>query len=150
MDMRETYEQLPVMPVKDPPAWSSLVVNGSVDGSLVLGSKDLSMMPQSMFTSDFECNDGWISPGQEWEGVAVSHILERVKLARSAQNVEFHGGMHCQVLKVEEALDPNVIVALRLNGKSLPADNGGPCRLIAGRRKGPAHVKWLQAIVVTS
>ncbi len=149
MDNQDTYERLPVMPAEALVVWSSLEVNGSVDRSLDLSLKELSMLPQSEFTGDFECNDGWISPGQKWEGVPVRHLLERAGLARSARNVEFNGGTHCQVLTVEEAMDPAVMVALRLNSEPLPADNGGPCRLMAGRRKGPAHVKWLQTIRVT-
>ncbi len=149
MDERETYDQLPVMPVHAPPTWSSLEIRGLVATPLDLLLDDLLLMPLSVFTADFECNDGWISPAQKWEGVSVKHILQQAKVDRSAQAVEFHSGSLCKTLTIEETLDPTVMLALRLNGKSVPSGNGGPCRLIAGERKGPSHVKWLQVINVT-
>jgi DMSO/TMAO reductase YedYZ molybdopterin-dependent catalytic subunit len=149
MGTQEKFDELPVMPVHSPPAWSSLEIRGTVGKHLDLVLNDLLLMPQSTFTADFECNDGWISPEQEWEGVPVRHILRQAEVAMSAQKVEFHSGERCQILTIEEALDSTVMIALRLNGKPLPAGNGGPCRLVAGARKGPAHVKWLQAMNVT-
>ena len=149
MDTQEKFEELPVMPVHPLPTWSSLEIRGTVGKHLDLFLDDLLLMPQSTFTADFECNDGWISPAQEWEGVPVKHILGQAEVALSTQKVEFHSGEYCQILTIEEALDSTVMIALRLNGKPLPVGNGGPCRLIAGGRKGPAHVKWLQAMNVT-
>ena len=45
-----------------------------------------------------------------------------------------------------EALDNNVIVALRLNGEWLPTEHSGPCRLMAQGQDCHFSVKWLDRI----
>jgi len=51
---------------------------------------------------------------------------------------------------MEEVESSSVIIALRLNGEALPHEHGGPCRLIAGAKKGNFSVKWVDLIEVTA
>jgi DMSO/TMAO reductase YedYZ molybdopterin-dependent catalytic subunit len=148
VNSQEIYKNLPVMKSKAPANWVSLEISGSIEWDFSLQLEDLLAMPQSNVTADFQCNDGWKCLNLEWSGVTIKYLLEGVGLFHNANRIEFRSGEYCQVLSLEEALDSSTVVALRLNGKPLPKGNGGPCRLLAGSRKGPAHVKWLQTITV--
>ena len=95
MGTQQKFDELPVMPVHSPPAWSSLEIRGTVGKHLDLVLNDLLLMPQPTFTADFECNDGWISPEQEWEGVPQWRALP---------DSDYRGGFrfHCNdSLKIE-------------------------------------------------
>jgi DMSO/TMAO reductase YedYZ molybdopterin-dependent catalytic subunit len=46
----------------------------------------------------------------------------------------------------EKALDPDTLIALRLNGEPLTADHGAPARAVVPGWYGMASVKWLLAI----
>jgi DMSO/TMAO reductase YedYZ molybdopterin-dependent catalytic subunit len=144
----EVFSELPVMPVLDPPTWRGLQIEGLVESSLSMNLSELVRMSDAKIEKDFYCFDGWVAPAQQWEGVSVTTLLNRAGIMSGATGVEFISGGFNQPLTLKEALAPDVIVALRLNGKKLPGGNGGPCRLLAGSKDGPTHVKWLQHIKV--
>ena len=150
MPSEEIYTELPVMPVPNQVSWESVDVTGLVDVPLSLKIEDLIGMPQSGAVEDFRCHDGWVATAQRWEGVRVSTVLEQAAAAPEARHVTFSCGDFSQTLTMEEARAPDILLALELNGRPLPKENGGPCRLFAGNRMGPNHVKWVQRIEVTS
>jgi DMSO/TMAO reductase YedYZ molybdopterin-dependent catalytic subunit len=149
LDSKDFRTHLPVMPVQNQPSWDSLQINGVVEKYLELKLEDLSKLSQSTVTADFECHDGWVAVDQKWEGVSVKALLVEAGVVSNTLNVVFNSGEYQLKLTVGEASEIDVIIALQLNGGILASGNGGPCRLIAGKRKGPAHVKWLQCITVT-
>ena len=145
---QEVHSELPAMPFSGPETWTALEVVGLVDEPLSLTVEDLRRFVQTETVQDFRCNDGWVAPGQAWEGPAVSSVLERAGVSKDARYVNFSSGDFVRTLKLEKAKAGNVLLALQLNGAPVPRDNGGPCRLLAGDRMGPAHVKWVQRIEV--
>jgi DMSO/TMAO reductase YedYZ molybdopterin-dependent catalytic subunit len=53
-------------------------------------------------------------------------------------------------MSVADAMNPANLLCYQMNGASLPAKNGFPCRLIAPGWYGVANVKWLTQIEVTN
>ena len=149
MSSKEVYSELPVMPVAAEVNWEALEVGGLVSNPLTLSAEDLGRMSQSQTVQDFRCHDGWVAPDQKWEGVPVSTVLEKAGAAPDAGYLTFRGGEFTRSLTLEEAASPDVLLALRLNGRPVPRENGGPCRLVAESPTGHAHVKWVQRIEVT-
>ena len=78
--------------------------------------------------------------------VAVISLLENFDLSGDVRNVEFISGTRQVNLTIEEPLDSGVIVALKLNCQAIPTENRGPCRLLAGHRTGPSHLRRLEGI----
>ena len=150
MEPKEVYTELPPMPVSDPVTWERVEVTGLVDAPLSLGIRELNGLPKSGTVQDFRCNDGWVATAQRWEGVRVSDVLERTGAAPEAGYMTFSCGEFSHTLTLEEARAPDILLALELNGRPLPKENGGPCRLLAGDRMGPTSVKWVQRIELTS
>ena len=150
MSSNEVYTELPARPVSNPVRWDSVEVAGLVDVPLSMRIEDLTGLPQSKTVQDFRCHDGWVATAQRWEGVCVSALLEQARAAPEANYVTFSCGDFSRTLTMEEASAPDTLLALGLNGRPLPDENGGPCRLVAGDKMGPYHVKWIQRIELTS
>jgi DMSO/TMAO reductase YedYZ molybdopterin-dependent catalytic subunit len=150
MSSEETYSDLPAMPVSGQMIWERLDVGGLVKAPLSLNLDALGRFPQSKAVLDFRCHDGWVAPAQEWEGVRVSAVLDRAEADHDAKYVNFRCGDFIRTLTLAEAAAPDTLLAVQLNGRPVPYENGGPCRLVAGNRMGPAHVKWVQRIDVTN
>ncbi len=143
----KVLDQLPVFPdVTAEGEWEGLRIDGLVSKPLTLGRNDLVRLVQGELTDDFRCVEGWVVPGQQWEGVPVSTLLNLADPIDEAEYVVFAAGVYTVGLTLAEALDTGVIVALRLNGEWLPPEHGGPARLIARGRQCHSSVKWLDRI----
>ena len=143
----KVLDQLPVFPDVTPDAeWHALRVEGLVDRPLDLGLDRLAALARGELVDDFACVDGWVVPDQRWEGVTVAALLELAGPRREAAHVAFSAGSYTVGMALAEALDHNVVVALRLNGQWLPAEHGGPCRLMAKGQDCYFSVKWLDRI----
>jgi len=84
-----------------------------------------------------------------WEGVRLIDFLDYFKIdthpegyfAFYSRDKSFFEG-----LSRDEARDPRVLLAYRLNGEPLPEQHGGPLRLVVPFLQGYKSVKWIYAI----
>ena len=62
------------------------------------------------------------------------------------------GVPYAGVIPVEKVLDPfgDAILAMKMNGETLPRDHGYPARLLAPGHAGCRNVKWVKRIAVTA
>jgi DMSO/TMAO reductase YedYZ molybdopterin-dependent catalytic subunit len=98
----------------------------------------------------------------EWTGVPLRLVLQKVGLKSDAVEVLFEGAdcgtesdhpepMHfARSLPLAKALDPDTLLAVRMNGERLDANHGYPLRLFVPGWYGVASVKWLRRIEVLS
>ena len=143
----QVLDQLPVFPDVTPQAkWERFRVQGLVEQRLELTHDDLTALAQQGIAEDFHCVEGWVVPDQKWEGVPVSTLLDVAKPLPGAKYVGFSAGSYTVGLSLEELAHSSVIIALRLNGETLPHEHGGPCRLIAAARECHFSVKWVDRI----
>ncbi|MGH7551025.1 MAG: sulfite oxidase [Gemmatimonadota bacterium] len=158
-------------PEIDPDSWRLRV--GSEDGARRLSLTDLEELPARTVVSVLECagngrryNDppakgvqwgqGAVSNG-EWSGPSLADVLDAAGVSE-AEHYAFTGADRGPVAAVpgeiafrrsvprSKALDPETLVALRLNGERLNAAHGAPARLFVPGWYGMASVKWLVAI----
>ena len=52
-------------------------------------------------------------------------------------------------LSLEQALEPTTLLADALDGVPLPADHGGPIRLVIPTQLGYKNVKWVVRLEIT-
>jgi DMSO/TMAO reductase YedYZ molybdopterin-dependent catalytic subunit len=137
---------------------------------------ELSAMPQHSVFATVECAGNGRSflqekaPGvqwgagaighAEWTGVRLRDLLESAGLKPGALEVVFEGAdrgtepdhpapMHfSRSLPLAKALDPDTLVALRMNGEWLDQNHGAPIRLFVPGWYGVASVKWLRSMRV--
>ncbi len=150
MPPQESYAELPPMPNRHGVIWNGVTIVGLVDSPLSLDMEDLASYGRSTAIMDFKCYDGWVATAQRWEGVPLSAVLGRAGADPDAKYVVFSCGEFVRTLTLDEAKASDTLLATVLNGRPLADENGGPCRLLAGNRMGPFHVKWLQRIEVTN
>ena len=147
----QVLDHLPVFSNVTPASqWERLRVRGLVEQPLELDRESLLALAQQGIAEDFHCVEGWVVPDQKWEGVPVSTLLDLTKPLPEAKHLRFSSGSYNVSLSMEEVESSSVIIALRLNGEALPHEHGGPCRLIAGAKKGNFSVKWVDLIEVTA
>lgn len=149
MPHRERREALPVHPVPAdvaaPDTWL-LRVDGLVETSLALSICDVEALGSQAHSADFVCEEGWMVPEQQWEGVAVAAILAHAGVEPTARFLKVYAGDFTVLLPLEEVLRGGALLARRLNGKPLTREHGAPLRLVAPGRACFYSVKWVDRL----
>jgi DMSO/TMAO reductase YedYZ molybdopterin-dependent catalytic subunit len=154
-----------------------LCIKGCVNREIYFRYDDLLKMPLVTLPVTLECagdKRALFHPkarGEQWELGAISHavwtgvrlvdLLYLAEIQMNAHEVIFEGmdkgvrtdmpGVFSYIrsLPLEQALNPDTIIAFYMNGKPLPYRHGYPARLIVPGWYGMASVKWLHRITVT-
>jgi sulfite dehydrogenase (cytochrome) subunit A len=150
-----------------------LRIDGAVDRPLELSIDDLRRMGSDEVVAVNQCSGnsrGLFSPkvagaqwrngamgNARWAGVGLARVLRAAGVNRDAAQVTFDGldeGPLASVpdfvkaLDIEHALQPEVTVAISMNGDPLPALNGFPARLVVPGWYATYWVKALHKITV--
>jgi DMSO/TMAO reductase YedYZ molybdopterin-dependent catalytic subunit len=98
----------------------------------------------------------------EWAGARLGEVLRQAQIRETARELVFAGADRGTVdgllgeiryersLTVEEAMRDSVLLAYEMNGRALPAEHGGPLRLVVAGWYGMASVKWLERIAAVT
>jgi len=151
-----------------------LRVDGLVRRPIEIGISDLEELSQVTLTAVLQCAGNgralqeprvpgvqWVhgAMGQAtWTGVRLRDLLERAGgVTAGAAHIGLQGAdlppkptvpaFH-RSIPIERAMDPTTLVALRMNGESLPHAHGGPFRLVVPGWAGNHWVKWLSSVCV--
>lgn len=156
---------------KDLNGWK-LVIDGEVHKELYLSMDDLQSFQQVTYEVVLECAGNGRSlfepkadgtPWQrgavacsQWTGVRLRDVLQAAGLKPSAiytgnygedipddGNEQFSRG-----IPIDKAMDEHTLIALKMNGETLPAAHGFPTRLIVPGWIGSSMQKWLNRIWV--
>jgi DMSO/TMAO reductase YedYZ molybdopterin-dependent catalytic subunit len=151
MQQGEQRESLPVHPVPAGLAASDawrLRVDGLVRQPLELSVSDVEALGGQAYSADFVCEEGWMVPDQQWEGVALAAVLGRAGVAPAARFLKVYAGDFSVLLPLQEALTGGALLARRLNGVPLTPEHGAPLRLVAPGRACFYSVKWVDRLEV--
>ncbi|MBD2104759.1 sulfite oxidase-like oxidoreductase [Leptolyngbya sp. FACHB-261] len=112
-----------------------------------LGWDEVMALPQSDFTADFHCVTRWSKLDVQWTGVKVPDLMKLVELDPQAQQVLIHCyGGYTTNLALEDFLREENFFAHRLFGEPLPADHGGPIRLVVPHLYAWKSAKWINGL----
>ncbi|BAJ51063.1 conserved hypothetical protein [Candidatus Caldarchaeum subterraneum] len=142
-----TLKDLPTFPSQKK-GRDFLLVRGKVLKTVEFSLNELMRLPAVSLTFDFRCLEGWVVPDTEWQGVKVATILERVGVMPDARYAVFKSGEYTECFPVSEAKE--MVVAYRYRGKEIPAEHGGPLRLVFPGQQCYQSIKWLEEIELTS
>ena len=128
-----------------------LAVMGDVDNPFTLNWKEFLALPQIKDISDFHCVTTWSRMDNHWEGVQLKTIAQKAKLKSTVKYVYMtgHDGYSTN-LKLEEAIDDDVLLVHKWEGLDLPKEHGGPVRLITPRKYAWKGSKWIKEIIFLS
>ena len=113
-----------------------------------LSRAELAALPQHTADLPIACVEGW-STQQRWTGVRLRDLaaLAGVPSPSGAvvRSVE-DGPFARAALTAGQVLDPDALLALRVNGADLSPDHGYPARVIVPALPGVHCTKWVRAI----
>jgi DMSO/TMAO reductase YedYZ molybdopterin-dependent catalytic subunit len=129
------------------PSQFRLKVYGEVRKPLEIDYAELMRLPQVEQTCDVHCVTKWSVLDSEWKGVQVAHLAELAGVKDTARHVIFEAAQdYTANVRIEEALQPNVLVAHRLEGEPLPLPHGPPVRALVPDLYFWKSAKWLTGI----
>ena len=85
----------------------------------------------------------------EWEGVRLADFLDAFRIETHPEGyyaIFSRDGVYFETLSTDEARDPCVLLAYKLNGAPVPEANGGPLRLVVPFLQGYKSVKWVSSV----
>jgi DMSO/TMAO reductase YedYZ molybdopterin-dependent catalytic subunit len=103
-------------------------------------------LPRVVVKSDVHCVTRWSRYDNLWEGVSVPELLERVRVRPEAVAAMVHADEgYTTNIALEELRREDVLLAIAHDGSELPAEHGGPCRLVVPRLYFWKSAKWVRA-----
>lgn len=134
------------IPDIDLKSWG-LVVDGEVERPLKLMWTDFARMPIVQSVSDFHCVEGWSVLDCRWEGVRFNHITSQAKPKKEAKYVLFEcADGYTTSFAQDELMGDDVLLATKLNGKTLEKGLGFPLRLVVPSKYAYKSALWLTRI----
>ncbi len=154
------------MPTRD--EWKTLAANGFegyrlrvyglVENPVELSLDDLRTMSEKTQITLHHCIQGW-SGIAEWGGLPLAALIDLVRPRPEAKAVVFYsfgdgvdlgtgvvGGQYYDSLSLENASNPQTLLAYEMNYQPLTHQHGAPLRLRVENQLGFKMVKWIQSI----
>jgi DMSO/TMAO reductase YedYZ molybdopterin-dependent catalytic subunit len=134
------------VPQFDPQTWDFRTA-GLVEKPLRLTWEEFLKLPKIRVTADFHCVTRWSRFDNRWEGVAFRVLYELTRPKPEASHVLVHAAEgYTTNIPLADLLDDNVLFALQHDGKPLPAEHGGPLRLIVPKLYAWKSAKWVRGL----
>ncbi|MGH9497352.1 MAG: molybdopterin-dependent oxidoreductase [Candidatus Sulfotelmatobacter sp.] len=127
-----------------------LTVDGMAARPTAFSLAEIKSFPTSSNITMIGCEEGWTYIG-EWTGVPLSYILDRVGALPQVRYVVYRSIQPdwWESIDMADALHPQTLLTLRMNGAELPVPFGGPLRLRIPRQLGYKSVKYITRITLT-
>jgi DMSO/TMAO reductase YedYZ molybdopterin-dependent catalytic subunit len=106
---------------------------------------DLTRLPSEEVTVDLHCVTRWSKLGTTWRGVSLDTLLADVETAADFVMVHAYGGYTAN-LPVEDLLDGQAWIAYEYEGEAIPAEHGGPARLLVPHLYLWKSAKWVRGL----
>jgi DMSO/TMAO reductase YedYZ molybdopterin-dependent catalytic subunit len=143
---------------------STIKVEGRVAHELELSMADLLESPTRKLEAVLECAGnaagGSAVSNAVWEGVPLPDVLRQAGASRDAVSVVLEGAdsgrlmqdspnlPYCQVVPIAKCMQPESLLAFKLNDSFLPRKNGFPVRALFPGWYAMDSVKWLRRMIV--
>lgn len=107
--------------------------------------EQLLALPAENPTVDIHCVTRWSKLATSWQGVSLDVLLAEVETAADYAMVHSFGGYTTNV-PLQDLLDGQAWVVHRFEGEELPAEHGGPARLLVPHLYFWKSAKWVRGI----
>ncbi|MFH1834193.1 MAG: sulfite oxidase-like oxidoreductase [bacterium] len=128
-----------------------LAITGLVGSPITVDWEGLMALPAVDQVSDIHCVTGWSQLDTRWRGVRASVLLEGLEVSPQARHSVIHAtGGWTTNLRLAELMREDVLVAYEYEGGPIPAEHGGPVRLLVPQLYFWKSAKWLEGIELTT
>lgn len=109
--------------------------------------EDFMNMPQTDFTADFHCVTRWSKLDVKWRGVKVTDFMKYIEVDPKAVHIMQHcyGGYTTNIALDDFVREENFF-AHTVFDEPLPADHGGPLRLVVPHLYAWKSSKWINGL----
>jgi DMSO/TMAO reductase YedYZ molybdopterin-dependent catalytic subunit len=125
-------------------SWS-FEIRGSVGEPRSWTWEEFTALPSEHITVDIHCVTKWSKLDTSWRGVSLDVLLEDVATAADFAMVHSYGG-YTTNLPLEDLLDGQAWLAYAYEGEDVPAEHGGPVRLLVPHLYLWKSAKWVRGI----
>jgi DMSO/TMAO reductase YedYZ molybdopterin-dependent catalytic subunit len=127
-----------------------LRVVGHVERPVALTLPQLRALPRAEQVSDFHCVTGWSVYDVQWGGVRLADVLAAAGPRDGWRSLRFVSDEvpYDDSLTADQAMLPDVMLALDMDGEPLSRPHGAPARVVMPRMYGYKSVKWVTRIEV--
>ena len=127
-----------------------VAVDGMVSHPAQFSLAEIRSFPTRRQVTSIACEEGW-SYIAEWSGVPLSYVLDRAGVSSRARYVVYRSVQPdwWDSIDMADALHPQTILALEMNGRELSVPFGGPVRLRVPRQLGYKSIKYITQLTVT-
>lgn len=137
-------------PVVDVANWS-LSIGGLVKNPRVYTLDELVKRSTTRNITTLSCIsnelNGDLAGTAEWTGIPLRDLLEEVGINPATVDLVFRAADgYDDSIPFATAMSPSTMLVTAMNGEPLPADHGGPARIIVPPIYGMKNVKWLEQI----
>ena len=143
-------DRFPVLSKGDTPsvedAWS-LRVTGAVEEEREFSSDEFQALGAETQVQDFHCVTGWSKFDCEFTGVTFPTLMEAVGVDDDVEHVMFaaHDG-YTTDLTLAECDREEVMLVWAFDGEPLPAEHGGPLRVVTPHKYAYKGAKWVSGV----
>ncbi len=125
----------------------ALEVHGAVEDRLSLSIDELEELGAETQRQDFHCVTGWSRFDCEFHGLPFPTLADRAGVRDGAVHVLFHAhDGYTTDLPLRDCDRPEVLFAWELDGEPLPAEHGGPLRVVTPHKYAYKGAKWVSAV----
>ena len=140
-------------PQVQPQEWK-LEVGGLVENPFTVRWDQFLALPQAEDISDFHCVTTWSRYDNRWRGVRFRTIAELAVPQEHVRFVlctgyDFAPGTYTPYtanIPLERAIEDDVLLVHTWEGRPLPREHGGPCRMITPKLYAWKGTKWIRKI----
>jgi DMSO/TMAO reductase YedYZ molybdopterin-dependent catalytic subunit len=148
----------PVLDLGDLPSVTTgdwrLEVSGLIENPVTLTWDEFLALPQVDDVSDFHCVTTWSRFDNHWRGVRFRTIAELVVPRPEATHVLCTGYdrapgtdiPYTTSLPIARAVEDDVLLVHTWEGRPLPREHGGPCRMITPKLYAWKGTKWIRRV----
>jgi DMSO/TMAO reductase YedYZ molybdopterin-dependent catalytic subunit len=125
----------------------SFRVDGMVANEREWSWEELSKLPFETINTDIHCVTKWSKLGTSFGGVSLDLLLEEAE-PLEAYAMAFSFGGYTTNLPIEDLTDGKAWIATEHEGDPLPAEHGGPARLLVPHLYFWKSAKWIMGLRV--
>jgi DMSO/TMAO reductase YedYZ molybdopterin-dependent catalytic subunit len=137
-------------------AWRLTLMTDSQAGRppVVLARANLLRLEQHTASLPIACVEGWSTDDQAWSGVRLRDLARLAGVTHPAsvlvQSLQRGGAFSQAALSAGQIMDPDSLLALRVNGADLSPNHGYPARVIVPANPGVHNTKWVTSLTFRS
>lgn len=127
----------------------SFTINGLVSQPAEWSWEEFMALPAKTYEIDIHCVTKWSKLGTHWTGVSVDTLFTNVDLDPKAMYITaFCDGGYTTNLPLKDILNDQAFIAYQYDGKPLPAEHGGPARLVVPHLYFWKSAKWVRGLTL--